>query len=173
MNDYFFSKILLDLQARLSAEVPELEYIDQQLGQLSQIGENERPPLAYPAVLIDFPNTGYSDLANNIQMGAVQIAVQLVFDNYYATWHEATLEVRKEGLEYLEIEQKVYKALQGWCEDYFTPLSRTNVKSQNNNDVGLRVREMTFYTEYEDYTLDDDIEKEVEFKFSGKITRKD
>ncbi|WP_234111762.1 hypothetical protein [Chryseobacterium sp. R2A-55] len=167
--NYFFSQILLDLQDRISQEVPEIRYTDQNLGQLAKLGDTDQPPLAYPAVLIDFPNTVYSEMATNLQIGAVQISVLLVLDTYSQTWHNAPLEVREKGLEYLEIEQKLYKSLQGWNLDYFAPLSRTAIRSQNNNDVGLRVRELTFTTEYEDWTMNDDNFKEVKIAFNGSL----
>jgi hypothetical protein len=76
--DYFFSQILLDLYERISTEVPEIQFIDQDLGQLGQVGEQGRPPLAYPACLIDFPNTDYSELATSAQMGVLPISLQLI-----------------------------------------------------------------------------------------------
>lgn len=171
MNDYFFSRFLLDLQARLTAHVPELKFIDQNTGQLGQYSEHGRPPIDYPALLIDFPNTTYSEAGHAIQLGAVQMVLQLVFDNYAQTWQKAPLKVREAGFNYLDIEQKVFKSLHGWSLDYFTPLTRSGVRSQNNNDLGLRVREMTFLLEYEDWTLGYDDEKNVEFRFSGSIKK--
>ncbi|TDX86193.1 hypothetical protein [Epilithonimonas xixisoli] len=167
--DYFFSKILLDLQKRISKELPVIQFIDQDLGQLGQEGENGRPPLAYPAVLIDFPNSDYSELSSSAQLGNVPITFQLIFDNYSSTWHKAPLRDRMKGLEYLDIEQKLFNILNGWHEDYFTPLIRTNVKSQNNNDIGLRVRQLTFTTSYEDYSTSQDEYKEVVFTFNGGL----
>ncbi|MBU4536971.1 MAG: hypothetical protein L6264_07385 [Weeksellaceae bacterium] len=167
--DYFFSQILIDLQKRISKEVPVIQFIDQDLGQLGQVGENGRPSLAYPAVLIDFPNSDYSELSSSAQLGMVPITFQLVFDSYSATWHKAPLKDRMKGLEYLEIEQKLHNALNGWSEDYFTNLTRTNVKSQNNNDIGLRVRQLTYTTSYEDYSTNQEETKEVVFKFNGGL----
>lgn len=167
--DYFFSNILLDLQERISSEVPEIEFIDQNLGQLGQRGKDGRPPLAYPAVLIDFPNTGFSELSSSAQLGSCPITLQLIFDTYSQTWHEAPKEVRTKGLEYLQLEQKLHNCLNGWCLDYFQPLIRNSVKSQNNNDIGLRVRELTYTTEYEDYSTSQDEFKDVEFTFKGTL----
>lgn len=167
--DYFFSKILLDLQKRISKELPVIQFIDQDLGQLGQEGDNGRPPLAYPAVLIDFPNSDYSELSSSAQLGNVPITFQLVFDNHSSTWHKAPLRDRMKGLEYLDIEQKFHNCLNGWHEDYFTPLIRTNVRSQNNNDIGLRVRQLTFTTSYEDYSTSQDEYKEVVFTFNGGL----
>ncbi len=167
--DYFFSQILIDLYKRISTEVPEIEFIDQDLGQLGQRGKDGRPPLAYPAVLIDFPNTDYSELSSTAQLGNCPITFQLVFDTYAQTWHEAPKEVIMKGLEYLNIEQRLHNCLNGWHLDYFQPLIKTSVRSQNNNDIGLRVRQLTFTTEYEDYSTIDEEFKEVEFKFNGSI----
>lgn len=167
--DYFFSQILLDLQERIETEVPEILYIDQDLGQLAQTGEDERPPIAYPAVLIDFPNSTFSELATGNQLGNVPISFHLIFAPYSQTWNKAPLDVRKNGLEYLDIEQKLHQALQGWSLDYFVKLSRVSVQSKNNNDIGLRVRNLTYVTEYEDYSTDHDEYKEIEFKFNGEL----
>ena len=93
--DYFFSQILLDLQKRISTEVPEIQFIDQDLGQLGQVGDNGRPPISDPAVLIDFPDSDYTNLADGAQLGAVPISFQLIFDNYSQTWHKAPETVRK------------------------------------------------------------------------------
>lgn len=168
--DYFFSQILLDLQKRISKELPEIQFIDQDLGQLGQVDDNGRPPLAYPAVLIDFPNSDFSELAGSAQLGNVQISFQLIFDNYNSTWHKSPAKVVSKGLDYLNTEQKLVNCLNGWSEDYFTPLIRTNVRSQNNNDIGLRVRMLTFSTSYEDYsTYPDEEIKEVSFSFKGSL----
>ncbi len=169
--DYFFSKILLDLQNRISTEVPEIQFIDQDLGQLGQVGENGRLPLAFPAVLIDFPNTDYSELSTSAQLGNVPITFQLIFDNYSQTWHKAPEEVKAKGLEYLDIEQRLHNCINGWYLNYFTPLIRTNVKGQNNNDIGLRVRQLIYTTSYEDYSTSQDEYKEVIFNFNGGLKK--
>lgn len=167
--DYFFSQILIDLQERISSEVPEISYIDQDLGQLGQTGEHERPPLSYPAVLIDFPNSDFSEISSGAQLGAVPISFQLIFAPYSQTWHKAPKPVIMKGLEYLQTEQKLHKCLQKWNLDYFSPLIRTNVKSQNNNDIGLRVRNLTYTTQYEDYTPIEEEFKEIVFSFKGDL----
>ena len=167
--DYFFSQIILDLQARIAAELPEINYIDQDLGQLGQIGADEKPPIAYPAVLIDFPNSDYSNLSGGAQLGAVPISFQLVFAPFSQTWHKAPDLVKKKGLEYLDIEQKLHQALQNWSLDYFTPLMRTSVKSQNNNDIGLRVRHLMYSTEYEDYSVIEETSQDITFSFNGSL----
>lgn len=169
--DYFFSQILLDLQARIAKEVPEIQFIDQDLGQLGQVGEQGRPPLSFPACLIDFPDTDYSELSSSAQLGQCPISFQLIFDNYSQTWHKSPKAVVEKGLNYLNIEQRLHNALNGWFLYYFSPLIRTNVKSQNNNDIGLRVRQLTYTTSYEDYSTIGDEYKEVSFVFNSALKK--
>ncbi|WP_312394719.1 hypothetical protein [Chryseobacterium sp.] len=168
--DYFFSQIILDLQNRISAEVPEILLIDQDLGQLGQTDEHERPAIVSPAVLIDFPDADYSEIADGAQLGLIQISFQLIFAGYSQTGHKSPEAVKKKGLEYLNIEQKLHNCLQKWHLDYFTPLTRTKIRSQNNNDIGLRVRHLTYTTSYEDYSvINNDEEKEFTISFNGSL----
>ena len=147
-----FANLFLDIQEQIQT-VTEITYIEQDLGQLGS--EEPRKALSFPAVLIDFPNTPFDNLQGNNQLAIPTISITLVFDNYSQTNNLAPLEIRQAGMTYLEIEQKVHMALQGWQTDYCQPLSRTNVKSQNRNDLGLRVRELTYTTEFEDRSCDD------------------
>lgn len=167
--DYFFSQIFIDLQNRIAAEVPEINYIDQDLGQLGQTEENERPSISSPAVLIDFPDANFSELSQGAQIGEVQISFQLIFETFSQTWHKVPSEFINKGMEYLNIEQKLHKCLQKWQLDYFTPLNRSSVKSQNNNDIGVRVRLLTYTTSYEDYSPIEEDLSEVKFTFNGSL----
>lgn len=165
--DSFFAKIFLDLQERITSEVPEVKFIDQNIGQYGF--DDFKAKALFPCVLIDFPNTTYSALQGNIQLGVAAINISLMFDTYSQTYNIAPTEVKELGLSYLDIEQKIFKALQGWSTDYFTPLIRTDTKSQNRNDIGLRIRDLNFSTEFEDWSLDNDETEEVVFTFSGSI----
>lgn len=149
-----FGKIFLELQERIKTEVPEVVYIEQDLGQLGT--EDPRKYMSFPGVLIDFPSTPFSNLQGKNQLGAPVISVTLVLDNYNQTWQDAPLEVRKAGLNYLEIEQRLFIAVQSWESDFCEALIRTAATGHNRNDVGLRVRELTFTSEFEDYSCDDD-----------------
>uniref|UniRef100_UPI001AD77797 hypothetical protein n=1 Tax=Flavobacterium fluviatile TaxID=1862387 RepID=UPI001AD77797 len=132
----------------------EVIYIEQDLGQLGT--DDPRKGMYFPAVLIDFPNTPFTNLQGKNQFGTPVISITLVFDNYNQTWQEAPLDVRKAGLLYLEIEQKLFMAVQSWESDFCGALIRTAATGHNRNDVGLRVRELTFTSEFEDYSCDDD-----------------
>ncbi|MNF85491.1 hypothetical protein D3C85_113080 [compost metagenome] len=148
-----FARLFLDLQEQIKTKVPDVVYIEQDLGQLGT--EDPRKSLMFPAVLIDFPSTPFSNLQGDNQLGSPVISVTLVFDNWNQTYQLSPLEVRKAGLNYLEVEQKLYKTIQGWNADYCEKLNRTNANGHNRNDVGLRVRELIFTTQFEDYSCDD------------------
>lgn len=148
-----FAKLFLDLQERIKTEVPAIAYIEQDLGQLGT--DDPRKTMMFPSVLIDFPDTPFSNLQGNNQLAIPFISVTLVFDNYNNTNNLAPLAVREAGLSYLETEQDVFMAIQSWESNYCEKLNRTNAKGHNRNDVGLRVRELTFTTTFEDYSCDD------------------
>lgn len=167
--DNFFAQFILDFQARIELKMPEIKYVDQDLGQLGQDGDDEKPSLAYPAILIDFPDTDFTNLSGGAQLGVVQISIQLIFAPYSQSWQKAPLSVREKALEYLVIEQKLHKSLQNWESEYFQGLVRTGIKSHNNNDIGLRVRNIIYTTQFEDYSTIDEEFKEIEFTFKGSL----
>lgn len=164
----YFKPLFLALQKRIMENVPEIRFIDQNIGQLGF--DEYRAMVSFPAALVDFPSTSFSALSGNAQLGISFIEITLVFAPYSQTYQMAPDNVKDLGLQYFEIEQKVFAALQGWdCEGLCTPLVRTQAQSQNNNDIGMRVRKLTLSTSFEDYTLDHDEYREVEFRFSGDI----
>lgn len=166
----FYKTLFLALQEHIAKEVPEIKFIDQNIGQYGF--DDFRAKVAFPAILIDFPNTTFSALAGNIQLGVASVEISLFFDVYAQTYHFAPEETKEIGLNYFEIEQKVFKALQGFnANGLCTPLIRSEIRSQNNNEIGMRIRQLYFSTEYEDYTLEDEIFKEVEFTFSGALSK--
>lgn len=152
-----FGKLFLELQERIKTEVPDIVYIEQDLGQLGM--DDPRKNMAFPAVLIDFPNTAFSNLQGNNQLALPVISITLVFDNYSQTWQDAPLDSRKTGLKYLEVEQQLFMVVQCWESDFCQSLNRTAATGHNRNDVGLRVRELTFTCEFEDYSCDDNSQK--------------
>lgn len=166
----FYKTLFLALQEHIAKEVPEIKFIDQNIGQYGF--DDFRAKVAFPAILIDFPNTTFSALAGNIQLGVASVEISLFFDVYAQTYHFAPRETKEIGLNYFEIEQKVFKALQGFnANGLCTPFVRSEVRSQNNNEIGMRIRQLYFSTEFEDYTLEDEIFKEVEFIFSGALSK--
>lgn len=167
MNNSFFAKLYLEIQQKIKNEILEIRFVEQNFGQYGF--DDFRAKVAFPAMLIDFANTNYSAMQGDIQLAEATINIVLLFEPFSQSYNLAPDAVKQKALEYYEIEQKVFKALQGWQTDFCTPLVRTDAKSQNRNEIGLRIRELNFTTEFEDWSLDDDILKDVTFKFNGLI----
>lgn len=148
------AKLFLELQNRITDEVPEIKYIDQNLAQY--LKDDMRQQMLFPCALIDFSNTDFSELQGNIQLAMVTINVTLFFDIWNATSNLTPVNIKMEGLLYNDIAHKLFAALQGFNASFSGPLIRTNQKSQNNNEIGLKIVETTFTTTYEDWTLNND-----------------
>jgi len=143
----FFAKLYLDLQERIKTEIPEIQWIEQDFGQ--DVFDKWRPNVAFPAVLIDFPQAVYSAEGGLSQFGEVQISIRLLVSPFSQSYEDAPLEVRKDALQYFELEDKIVNALHGWDTEYCQPLIRQSVSSYNHNDRGLRFRNLVFSTAYE------------------------
>lgn len=145
--------LFLAIQTRILDQVPEIKYIDQNLGQYMH--EEFRKQILSPTVLIDFPITDFSELQGNNQFGGITISVTLFYDIWDHTNSLTPQDIKEAGLLYLEVNQKLFMALQGWNPDFCEPLIRTQSKGHNANETGLRVKETTFTTSFEDYSCDD------------------
>jgi hypothetical protein len=163
----FFAKLFLEIQQKIKIEVPDIGFVEQNFWQYSF--ENYKATVSFPALLIDFPSTSYSALQGNIQLNTTVINIVLLFEPFSQSFNLAPEAVKQKTIEYYEIEYKVYKALQGWNTDFCTPLVIIDAKSQNRNEIGLRIRELNFTTEFEDWSLNNDQSKNVVFSFNGSI----
>lgn len=150
MNSYF-ARLYLDLQQQIKNNIPEIDWIEQDFGQ--DVFDKWRPNVSFPAVLIDFPDAAYSGLATESQFAEVTIAIRLLVAPFTQSYEAAPIEVRKDALQFFELEQKLVDTLHGWEPDngYTQPLVRSRASSNNRNDIGLRIREIQFTTAYEEY----------------------
>lgn len=146
----FFARFYLALQERIRETVPEIEWIEQDFGQ--DAFDKWRPNVAFPAVLIDFPNTRYEGESGLSQWAEAKINIRLLVAPFSQSYDDAPIEVKEEALQYFEIEQKLINSLHGWCPDegYCQPLIRESIFSDNRNDLGLRIRSIGFGTAYEE-----------------------
>lgn len=166
----FYKQFILDLQAKFKAEVPEIKFIDQNLGQWGE--SNFKSAVGLPGMLIDFPTTNYSDISGTAQLALTSIKLTLFFDTHSQSYNIAPQDVKNKALDYYEIESKVVSALQGWSCDYFEPLKRTDARSQNQNELNLRIRELNFTTQHEEY-FEQETFKEMTMVFNGQISQTD
>jgi hypothetical protein len=145
----YFGQLYADLSDHIKAQVPEIRWIDQDLGQLETF--EYRPEVSFPAVLIDFAATSYSEISELAQIGDVTIVLRLAFAPFSQSHQAAPTAVRDKALAYYALEQKLYNAVQGWQTDYSGPMIRNGADTERRDDT-LRVRALTFTTSYEDYS---------------------
>ena len=158
----FFADLYLDIQKRIKTEVPEIEWIEQDFGQ--DVYDKWRPNVAFPAVLIDFPDANYESIGGEGQWADVELKIRLMVAPFEQSYQDAPLEVKQGALEYFEIEHKIVQAIHGWApernipntdpvevEEYVQPFVRKRISSNNRNDIGLRIREIQFTTAYQEY----------------------
>lgn len=124
----------------LIAKLPELRWIDEQKGQM----RFERPPVAFPACLIDiaFPRT--NNITTKIQEGQLLLEVDFCFDYTANTSSNAfTKADRDKGLKHWDLVHKGEKALQGFESPYFNHLERISVGDKIKRP-GYKVITVTF-----------------------------
>lgn len=145
-----FAQLFLALQEKINTDVPEIKWIDQDIGQLDFY--KERPPVVFPCVLIDFGASNYSNLSNSVQWADVQINIRLAFAPF-ASANSLAPDISKEhALQFFEIENKLFEALQFFtANEAVQPLIRISAATERREDP-FRVREIIFTTGTEDDT---------------------
>lgn len=143
----FFARLYLDLKEHIKSEVPMIQNIEQDFRQYKL--ENWQLNVSFPTLLIDFPNTKYSQESGLSQLGEVKIKFKLL--NYlFDQNNEDTLADQKVTLELFEIEDQLIKALQGWKGNYFQPLIRLSSSTKKRKGLKFQIRKLVFNTIYEE-----------------------
>ncbi len=136
------------LIAKLITDVPELRYIDQDLGQLENY--EMRPAVAWPCGLIDIEEFKYTDQLNFLaQVAEGIISIRLGMVKYTDSNNLTPANIRENALQYYEIEHKVYKALHGWNPTGFGKLLRRASGTERRED-DIRVRIVKFAISFTD-----------------------
>lgn len=145
----YFSILLTDLMDYLATNVPDLKWIDYDMGQLENY--DTKPSVEWPCALISFPATSYTELSGLAQMGNPTIMIRLGFAPFSQSYQAAPSFVRDKALYYFEIEQKIFNALQGYNTEYTQDFIRLSADDEMRTDK-FKVRVLTFATNYEDYS---------------------
>lgn len=137
---------------RLKSRVPAIKWIDWDTAQLES--QSERPPVRFPVALISIAISRAKDITETIQDCEVQLTVRLAFDPMERTNSEATKEVREKVMQPYDVISDVYAALQGFETQSFHGLSRMSQAKENSRN-GLFIYRLTFKTDFEDVTADE------------------
>lgn len=139
-------ELYLKLQELLK-QIPQLRYIDLDTGQLMM----EQPPISYPAALIEIDLASSEDIGANIQHCNVNFVIRLVTKAIGETNANAPAPVIKSSLEWLRLQNEVYKKLQGYGDAAFYPFSRRSGKNEVTR-IGLKTFALRFETSFHDHS---------------------
>ena len=146
-----FAQLFLAIQAHIKDQVPEIRYIDQDIGQLEYY--ETRPAVSWPCLLIDFPSAQFEDHHQGVQWAAISLNARLGFSPFSSASSLSPDISKEHALQFYELEGKVYKALQGFeAGGLVQPFTRISVATEKREDP-FRVREMIFTTATEDHTM--------------------
>ncbi len=131
----------------LLTQIKDIRYIDLDNGQLLE----EMPPVTYPCALIDIDMPFCEDIENDIQKVQAFFTVRIITKALGETNSLTTPQIRKKSLEWLRLQDDVYKKLQGYSDSSFYPFSRKSGKNENLRK-GLKIFALRFETSWHDYT---------------------
>jgi hypothetical protein len=144
-----FAKVFLALQDKIKNDVPEIRWIDQDFGQLEDY--DIRPPVSFPCVLIDFNSTSYEEMNQRRQQANITFTLRLGFPAFSYAASTAPQSVRELALQYYELEQRLFEAVQGFDGGgVMQGCTRQSTVTEGRKDDNLRVRVMTFTAMSED-----------------------
>lgn len=128
--------------------VPEIRFISQDIGQLENY--EIRPAVSWPCCLIDIEDGRYSDAGDQlIQHAEKTITLRLGVVKYSDVHQLAPDGVIEQALHYLEIENKLFKALHGKAVPGFGKFMRV-LDATEKRDDDIRVRVIKFSVAYQD-----------------------
>jgi hypothetical protein len=142
------ANLLQSLIDRISTAVPEIRYIEQDLGQLENY--QIRPPVSWPCCMIDIEEFIFSDAQNFFnQIGVGMVCFRVAHVKYTDSNNLTPTLIRENSLQYYETEHKLFKALHGWNPAGFSKfLRRVSITEKRDDDI--RVRIIKFATSYTD-----------------------
>ncbi len=144
-----FATLFLALQSRITEQVPDIRFIDQDWNQL----DFDPPPVSYPCLLIDFSETAFTQMQGS-QDGTFILRLKLIYRSFTATSNITPVANRQDALEFYELEHKLYLALQSWTNSsaLVNALIRKSAATDKRDD-GLRVRVIDFEGTFNDSSV--------------------
>lgn len=135
--------LLYQLINHIKENMPSLSLVDEDYGQLEAIDKEDMQtyPVTFPCVLIDMPETDWSNLSGKSQKGKAKVNVRLVIDCYDDTHYgSGTMEAMRDRA---EIVSDLHKSLQRFRPDGDGELIREKSRFYTWNH-GIKVYEMLY-----------------------------
>lgn len=138
-------QIIRTLIGHIQSSMPQLALVDEDYGQLEYIDKEDVDtyPLVMPAVLIDTPETSWTDTADGGQKGTCKVRVRLIIDCYDDT--HATSGTSDRVAERERMRHWLHRLLQGFRPDSDGALVRTQSRFYTWS-YGIKVYEQTYTT---------------------------
>lgn len=146
--------ILENLVKYIGDNMTDIKMVDEDYGQLEMLDDPNRDtyPLAYPAILIDAPDTSWSNDGQLNQRGVCTVKAKLIIDCYDDTHYTSgTVEAISERD---KIRKRMYLLLQGHRIGDSQALIRTNSRFYTYNH-GIKVYEETYTVMVTEYVTSD------------------
>lgn len=142
------ANLFIEIMNRIKSQVSEIRFVAQDIGQLENY--DIRPAVSWPCCLIDMDQTNFTEANDqNIQLAAGMITMRLGLVKYTDSNNLVPDAAMENSLQYYEIEQKLYQALQGWNPDGFGKMLRRVAATERRQD-DIRVRTIRFEISYVD-----------------------
>lgn len=143
MNKVFF----LAVTNHIAANVSQIKWVDAEEGQLNVAC---RPPVAFPACLVDISYPQCESLSGGVQRIRARVELRVVFAIQGSTNAAAPASVRERSLARFDVLEALHKALQWWNGGgLFNPLKRISSTPERRAD-DLKVYRVVYETEFFD-----------------------
>ena len=143
MNKDFF----IAITDHIKTSVPQIKWVDADEAQLNVVG---RPPLAFPACLVDISYPHCVTISGGKQHVSARVELRVVFNIQGSTNAAAPAMVRERSLARFDTLEALHKALQWWNADgLFNPLRRISSTPERRAD-DLKVYKVVYETEFFD-----------------------
>lgn len=131
--------------AIIDEQMNEIRYASQDLGQIDFY--DEKPPVSFPAALIDIDIPDFTDAGNACQLATANVTIRLAHTTYSDVSNLAPPDVRNLGLKLLDLEFKLRSLLHTWQPDLedVGHLMCTSILTEKRDD-NIRVRQLSFTT---------------------------
>lgn len=143
MNKEFF----IAITDHIKASVPQIKWVDADEAQLSAVG---RPPVAFPACLVDISYPRCETISGGRQRISARVELRVVFSIQGSANAAAPLAVRERSLARFDTLEALHRALQWWnAGGLFNPLRRISSTPERRAD-DLKVYRVVYGTEFLD-----------------------
>lgn len=143
MNKEFF----ITITDYIKTSVPQIKWVDADEAQLNVSG---RPPLAFPACLVDISYPQCETFSGGLQKIRARVELRVVFSIQGSTNAAAPAAVRERSLARFDVLDTLHKALQWWnAAGLFDPLRRISSTPERRAD-DLKVYKVIYETEFFD-----------------------